>query len=278
MQDLLHTAAWIDATTGGLQASWSRKLNTGDVHDAVIYPGVLTEVAFVIGNEPFFSLHGNSEEGGAAHMQLNFFESASPIPSGAVPAGHVPTGPPAAIPTMGPVAPTAPASMPTAMPTAQTAIPAYMVVGIVMGALVLSFAIGGYVWTQLKRRGETNFAGGKLLQDAAPLSDVRFVPQQLEEGGAYEQINVYSQPYAPESVPEQIYQPPRPQSSSNARGQQQMYDPRSASDDARSSQRSHSPRGRTDAYSINDSAGQAAAAPRSPIRMHSPARSNSRKF
>jgi hypothetical protein len=265
----MHSAAWIDATTGGLQASWSRKLDTGDANDAVIYPGVLTEVAFVIGNQPFFSLHGNSEEGGAAHTQLNFFESKLPIPSGAVPAGTVPTGVPV------------PPPIPTSMPTAQTAMPAYMVVGIVMGVLILAFAIGGYVWTLVKRRSETNFAGGKLLQDVAPLSDVRFVPQQLEEGGAYEQINVYSQPYAPESAPEQVYQPPRPQSSSNARGQQQMYEPRGASQDARSSQRSHSPRGRSvaasDAYSINGSAGQAAA-PRSPIRMHSPARSNSRKF
>ncbi len=271
-QDLMHTAAWIDATTGGLQASWSRKLDTGDAaNDAVIYPGVLTEVAFVIGNEPFFSLHGNSEEGGAAHTQLNFFESTTIIPATAIPAGTLPTG-----------VPVAPPAAPTAMPTAQAAIPTYMLVGIVMGAAVLALAIGGYVWSWIKRQRDTNFAGGKLLPDTAPLSDVRFVPQQMEEGGAFEPINVYSQPYA--SAPEQVYQPPRPQSSSISRGQQQQqqfYDPRGASDEARSSQRSHSPRGRSiaapDAYSINGSAGQVAA-PRSPVRMHSPARSSSRKF
>jgi hypothetical protein len=98
LQDLLHTAAWIDATTGGLQASWSRKLDTGDLQDAVIYAGVLTEVAFAIGNGPFFSLHSNSENGGAAHMQLNFCESIVPIPTNNVPAGTVPTCVSAAIP------------------------------------------------------------------------------------------------------------------------------------------------------------------------------------
>jgi hypothetical protein len=76
------------------------------------------------------------------------------------------------------------------------------------------------VWSERKRQRDTSNA---LLQEGAPLSDVRSVPV---DGAAFEPLpsdhSAYSQPFASDAAPAQLYQPPHLPAPSSLRGPQKF--------------------------------------------------------